>query len=50
MAFEPSLVYKILHPHFQQRVQIHEPLALHSSLIAVSVNSVSHILMHRVIL
>jgi UDP-N-acetylmuramate dehydrogenase len=31
MAFEPSLVYKILHPHFQQRVKIHEPLALHSS-------------------
>ncbi len=31
MAFEHSLAYKMLHPHFQQRVKMHEPLALHSS-------------------
>ena len=31
MTFEHSLAYKILHPHFQERVKVHEPLALHSS-------------------
>ncbi|HTK09157.1 MAG TPA: UDP-N-acetylmuramate dehydrogenase [Ktedonobacteraceae bacterium] len=31
MTFESSLAYKALYPHFQQRVQAQEPLALHSS-------------------
>lgn len=31
MAFEHSLAYTMLHPHFQQRVKALEPLALHSS-------------------
>ena len=31
MAFEYSLAYRMLHPHFQQRVKIQEPLAQHSS-------------------
>lgn len=31
MAFESTYVYDVLHPHFQQRVRVDEPLALHSS-------------------
>lgn len=31
MAFESSLAYSTLHPHFQERVRLHEPLAKYSS-------------------
>lgn len=31
MAFESSLAYDTLHPHFQDRVRLDEPLAKHSS-------------------
>lgn len=31
MAFDSTLAYTFLHPHFQQRVRLHEPLALHNS-------------------
>lgn len=31
MAFESSLAYSALHPHFQERLHLHEPLAKHSS-------------------
>ncbi|HLJ33241.1 MAG TPA: UDP-N-acetylmuramate dehydrogenase [Ktedonobacteraceae bacterium] len=31
MNFETPSVYKALHPHFQERVRVNEPLALHSS-------------------
>lgn len=31
MSFDHEYAYRALHPHFQQRVRIHEPLAQHSS-------------------
>lgn len=31
MAFESTYAYDVLHPHFQQRIRLHEPLAQHSS-------------------
>lgn len=31
MAFESNLAYTTLHPHFKERVHLHEPLARHSS-------------------
>jgi UDP-N-acetylmuramate dehydrogenase len=31
MAFESTLAYNALHPYFEQRVHLHEPLANHSS-------------------
>jgi len=31
MAFERSLAYEVLHPHFQNRLLVNEPLSLHSS-------------------
>jgi UDP-N-acetylmuramate dehydrogenase len=31
MIFESALAYDVLHPHFQQRVRLHEPLSQHSS-------------------
>lgn len=31
MFFESTYAYEVLHPYFQQRVRLHEPLAQHSS-------------------
>jgi UDP-N-acetylmuramate dehydrogenase len=31
MGFESARAYDVLHPHFQERVRCHEPLAAHSS-------------------
>ena len=31
MVFESTYTYEVLHPHFQQRMRLHESLALHSS-------------------
>lgn len=31
MAFESTIAYDVLHPYFQQRLRMHEPLSQHSS-------------------